>query len=158
MKGKDLLWAFLEQAAVQVYVVTAEHEGVVGALTASSVIPVSFEPPRMLASIEKRARSYSAFVKARGFVIHLMAEDEAKIAEIMSSRLTPLEKLNAVGYELSPYGPVIKGAKSYLLLERHDMYDAGDHTLFIGNVVGGKAGGVLRPLIWFSTGFTGVRA
>ncbi|MCS7107651.1 MAG: flavin reductase family protein [Acidilobaceae archaeon] len=158
MRGKELLWAFLEQAALQVYVVTAEHEGTVGALTASSVIPVSFEPPRMLASIEKRARSHAAFLQARGFVIHLLAEDEVKIAEIMSSKLTPAEKLEAVGYERSPYGPVIKGAKSYLLLEKHAMFDAGDHTLFVGNVVEGRVGLVRRPLLYYSTGFTGVRA
>ncbi|MEN2999422.1 MAG: flavin reductase family protein [Acidilobaceae archaeon] len=157
MDPQELLKAFMRQAAQQVYVVTAEHEGEFGALTASSVVSLSLNPPLMMASIDKGSRSHEPIVRAKGFVIHLLSEEEQKIAEIMASRLQPREKLNAVGYELSPYGPVIKGAKSYLLLERHAVYEVGDHSLVIGKIVGGKAGEVTRPLVYHSRAYTGIR-
>ncbi|MCX8166140.1 MAG: flavin reductase family protein [Acidilobaceae archaeon] len=158
MEAQELLKAFMRQAAQQVYAVTAEHEGEFAAFTASSVTSLSLNPPLMMVSVDKGSRSHGPLVRAKGFVVHLLSEEEQKIAEVMASRLPPKEKLEAVGYEQSPYGPVIRGAKSYLLLEKYAVYEAGDHDIVIGKIVGGKIGEVTRPLLYHSRAYTGIRA
>ncbi len=123
-------------------------------MTASSLSSVSLEPPLVLLSVEKIAKIHAVLLAAPHFVVNILAADQ----ETLSRRFARKEddRFDGIGYTESPDGiPVLDGVLAHIECERWALHDAGDHTLLIGRVTGGRALDG-RPLCYFRGGYTGL--
>lgn len=143
----ELLRSFMREAVQQIYVVTAKSAVGYAAFTASAM-SADLKPPLMLLTVIKGSRSYRPLIEAEHFVLHLLEEKDVDIAKIMGDHVEPARKLEMVGYEEGPYGPVIRGIKNYLVLRKWRVLDLGENALVIGEVVGGRVEGAECPLTY----------
>ncbi len=137
MDARELLKSFMRSVSQPVFAVTARGPGGYAAFTASSVTSISLEPPLMMVSVAKGSRSHDPLVGSEYFVITLLSCEERYVAEKLAERGDPKAKLEAVGYTESSYGPIVPG-KARLYLKRYAVYEGGDHSIVLGEIVGGE--------------------
>ena len=81
-----------------VNVVSASHNGVKQAMTATSVASLSLDPPSILVSVNTSASIHQILAKDRDFCINVLSNTQKEIAEICSkneeedNRFTVLHK------------------------------------------------------------------
>ena len=86
--GGDALRSALGRFATGVTVITCrDGDGVLVGLTANSFNSVSLDPPLVLWSLSKRAKSLEAFRTATHFGVNVLAWDQVEIAQRFSSRI-----------------------------------------------------------------------
>jgi flavin reductase (DIM6/NTAB) family NADH-FMN oxidoreductase RutF len=156
LSGAELLKGFMRNVAQPVFVVTSRSGKGYSAFTASSVTSISLDPPLMMVSVAKGTRSHDPLVESETFLIFLLSHDMADIAGLMAEPIEPLEKLRRAGYEEASEGPVLNRRAGYLVLRKYRVYDGGDHSIVLGEVVGGELpGGALEcPLLYHMRRYT----
>lgn len=102
-------------------------------LTVNSFASVSLDPLLILWSIDKKSSSYSAFLKVEKFAVNILAEDQAEICNLFSSKVADRFSQCEWGESESQL-PLIVGSLSQLECETVEKIDAGDHIIFIGKV------------------------
>ncbi len=133
MDGKQFRNA-LGRFATGVTVVTASdlNEGFVGT-TASSFNSVSMDPPLILWSIDKGARSLPAYKNAEYFVVNVLAADQVGMSNHFARQQE--DKFVDVDYELNACGiPVLSGCSAVFHCKNRFQYEGGDHIIIVGEV------------------------
>ncbi len=140
-----------------VTVVTANDSG--GApvgVTASSFNSVSIEPPLVLWSIDKSARSAGAFVNADYFAVNVLTDAQVDVSNRFASRGE--DKFGDIGYETNSYEvPLLDGCAARFECKTWSVYDGGDHDIIVGEVLAFECSNERKPLL-FSEGSYGVTA
>ncbi len=145
----DLIKGFMRSAAQQVYVVTARSAGgEYAALTVTSMTSLSLNPPLILICVDKGSRNHRVLVTADHFIVTLLGKGDEWISRIMAEPEDPLVKLRAVNYIEGSYGPLIPVARPYLVARRWAVYDGGDHSIVVGEVIAGEVVEQPCPLIY----------
>jgi len=114
---------------------TLQEDGQPRGFTANSFTSVSLDPPLVLVCIGKTASSYPVFSAAPHFSVSVLAESQKHVSSLFASK-SP-DKFSNAGWYPGPAGsPVIEGAAAWFDCRRHQVVDAGDHIILIGEVVG----------------------
>lgn len=134
----------LGRFATGVTVVTVPNgEGVRG-ITANAFMSVSLNPPLVVVSIDKKARAHALLLQAERYGVSILREDQ----EALSNHFAGLE--GGAEPALGTFAGllVVEGALAHLVCRTVDRHEAGDHTLFIGEVeaLRYREG---RPLLYF---------
>ncbi|MDF2680835.1 MAG: flavin reductase domain protein FMN-binding protein [Brevibacillus sp.] len=116
--------------ATGVTVVTFQEGEEAGGLTVNSFTSVSIDPPLILVSIDRRARSHDVLLQ-KPFVVNILAADQEAIAWQFAGR--PQQDLE-ITWEQTNAGPRLAGTLAHLECEPWQAYDGGDHTLIVGKV------------------------
>ncbi|WP_051353299.1 flavin reductase family protein [Thalassobacillus devorans] len=117
--------------ATGVTVVTWYEDDVVKkGITVNSFTSVSLDPPLILVSIDKNAKSYES-LKNKSFIVNILSSGQEAIAWQFAGR--EQQGLN-IEWEESEYGPKIKGALATIECTPWKEYEGGDHVLFLGEV------------------------
>lgn len=135
----------LGRFASGITVVTMQHENEVRGITVSAFLSVSLEPPLVLVSIDKKAHSHERIMNAEHYGVSILSEGQQPISNHFAGRapdVTP-EFDSLEGF------PVIKGAVAQLVCKTVQQVDAGDHTLFIGQIEGLTWQEDTKPLVYF---------
>lgn len=134
----------LRRFASGVTVVTMQHENDIHGITVSAFLSVSLEPPLVLVSIAKNARSHEKLFLAERYAVSILSQEQQRL----SNHFAGWDKEIAPEFEYLAEFPVVKDALCHLVCRIHDKHDAGDHTLFIGQVeaVAWRNG---EPLLYF---------
>jgi len=125
----------LGQFATGVTIVTAPDGagGYVGT-TASSFNSVSVDPPLILWSIDNGARSLPAYEAAEHFVVNVLAADQVSLSNHFARQQE--DKFAGVDYQLDAQGvPVLDGCSAYFHCRTRYLYEGGDHTIIVGEVL-----------------------
>jgi flavin reductase (DIM6/NTAB) family NADH-FMN oxidoreductase RutF len=132
----------LGQFATGVTVVTTRAaDGAPTGLTVNSFNSVSLAPPLVLWSLANGAGSFAAFDAAEGFVVNVLGRGQLELARRFSAR--GVERFGPdTGWEPSAHGwPRLAGCVAWFeCLTRH-RHPAGDHTIFVAEVVDFQAPG-----------------
>ena len=113
-------------------------------ITVNAFMSVSLEPPLVAISIDKAAHAHATLEGADRFAISVLGEDQRHLSDHFAGR--------RVDHGLEPFVsfagfPVVSGAVAHIVCRSHDAFEAGDHTIFIGQVEAlRQADG--RPLIF----------
>src|SRR5690606_15199356 len=100
-------------------------------VTVNAFMSVSLEPPLIAISLGKAARAHPTLAASERFAVSVLAEDQRAISDRFAGRLPPSEDDPFVAF----HGfPVIDGAVAHVLCRMHSRLDAGDHTIFVGEV------------------------
>jgi Conserved protein/domain typically associated with flavoprotein oxygenases, DIM6/NTAB family len=133
---------------------TTDDEGRHWGFTASSFSSVSMDPPLVLVCLAKSADSHPAFVRAKRYVINILGEHQQDIAVHFSRK--GVDKFGPHPFRFGtvddPHPPVLAGSLASLHCLAYDAYDAGDHTVLVGEVVHVEKGEA-APLVYFNRGF-----
>lgn len=103
-------------------------------LTVNSFASVSLDPLLILWSIDKKSRLLKTFVGAEKFAVNILANDQADICGLFASKEE--DRFGKIDWQTSEQSlPVITGALSQLESKTFQQIDAGDHIIFIGEVL-----------------------
>ncbi|MEW5422908.1 flavin reductase family protein [Amorphus sp. 3PC139-8] len=120
------------QFATGVAVVATRSGGRPIGMTINSFASVSLEPPLVLWSLRNSAHSRTAFARADGFSISILAAPQIDLARrFAGSHDDPFE---GVAIETSSGLPLISGALAHLVCETRRIHDGGDHQILVGEV------------------------
>jgi flavin reductase (DIM6/NTAB) family NADH-FMN oxidoreductase RutF len=120
-------------------------------MTANSLASVSLRPPLVSLAIDHRAELHGLITRRDVFVANILAGHQ----EALSRRFADPhdDRFEGIGYTVSRNGGILlDGALAHIECVRHDMLEAGDHTVVIGRVVGGAARDG-RPLLYYRGGY-----
>jgi flavin reductase (DIM6/NTAB) family NADH-FMN oxidoreductase RutF len=121
------------RCATGVVVVTTSHLGRREGVTANSFATVSLDPPLVLWSLARKARSFDVFTNAAAFAINVLATDQAHLSRHFA---TPnADKFDGIAHDLDAHGcPRLRGAVAVFECTRYATTDGGDHAILIGRV------------------------
>jgi 3-hydroxy-9,10-secoandrosta-1,3,5(10)-triene-9,17-dione monooxygenase reductase component len=127
---RDALGAF----ATGVTIVTSrDAEGRDVGLTANSFNSVSLDPPMVLWSLAKSARSLPAFLAASHFAVHVLAADQEELSKRFATRGS--EKFVGLDIERgSSQVPLLRGCSARFQCRTAFRHEGGDHVIFVGAV------------------------
>lgn len=134
--------AFREAAgrfATGIVVVSASLDGVDHAMTVNAFTSVSLDPMLVLFCAEKIARFHGAVLAAGSWAVSVLGEDAEEASRWLSTRGRPLEdQLADYPHHPGPHtgAPVLDDAIASLECRTRDVYDGGDHSIVVGEVIG----------------------
>jgi flavin reductase (DIM6/NTAB) family NADH-FMN oxidoreductase RutF len=134
------------------------------AMTVSAFASVSLEPPLVLFCAEKIARFHDAVLAAGSWGVSILAEDAEKTARWLATRGRPLDgQLEGVAHHAGPVtgAPLLDSALATLECRTAAVYDGGDHSIVVGEVVGvdSPAGAAARgPLVHYAGRYRRLRS
>jgi flavin reductase (DIM6/NTAB) family NADH-FMN oxidoreductase RutF len=138
--------------ATGVTVVTVERgPGLVRGMTANSFTSVSLDPLLILICVEKRAAILSLLEKKKQFGVSVLKEGHEAISEYFAkgSQTAEAEQRLSIHYRWTPNGiPVLESTLRQLSCEVVAAHLAGDHTIFVGEVVEAEIHEG-KPLLYF---------
>jgi flavin reductase (DIM6/NTAB) family NADH-FMN oxidoreductase RutF len=121
-------------------------------MTVSAFASVSLDPPLVSVCIDRAASMHDALRAAERFGISILASDQ----EALSRRFAAIEsshRFEGIGYMRGESGVVLLDeALAHLECVRVAQHEAGDHTLFIGEVERAVARDA-RPLLYYRGGY-----
>jgi flavin reductase (DIM6/NTAB) family NADH-FMN oxidoreductase RutF len=115
-----------------VTVVTTERDGEIHAMTANAFTSVSLDPPLVLVSIDHRTRMHALLPDTRRYGVSVLASDQERTAWHFAGR--PMADTGELFTWMGDV-PVVRGAIAHVACTLYDEHDAGDHTLYLGEVV-----------------------
>lgn len=98
-------------------------------ITVNSFTSVSMEPPLVLVSIARRARSHDELA-GRAFTVNILGAEQQALATHFAGHPGAAEPEWIEG----EHAPRLRGSLSYFECTPWAAYDGGDHTLYLGEV------------------------
>jgi flavin reductase (DIM6/NTAB) family NADH-FMN oxidoreductase RutF len=117
-------------------------------MTANSFTSVSLNPPMVLWAAAKSSPSLAAFEASEDFVVNVLASDQHHLSRQFAT--SGSDKFEGVPL-VRDVPPVIEGTVAHFVCRRSERVDAGDHVVFLGEIVEYDAAGG-EPLV-FHSGF-----
>ena len=137
----DELREVMRRFPAPVAVVTAQVDDERYGLTVGSLVSLSLEPPLVGISIGRDSSSHEPLRRAGGFAVSLLSAAQERIAQHFArSGIPPLVLWDGVDVRAGARGPLVEGALAWFECRTWAEYGAGDHTLFVGEVVSYELG------------------
>lgn len=145
----------LGQFATGVTVVTAHGEKAHG-MTANAFTSVSLEPPLVLCCVADTARLHPAILDAQRFGVSVLGADQEDLARYFTNKSRPegMAQFDQVDWFAGQHTgvPLLAGSLAWVECELAEVYEGGDHTIFLGTVL--SAGSVDgEPLVFAGGSF-----
>ena len=152
MKNEQDLRDVLRMYPTGVTVITTQGADGPYGMTANSFTPVSLDPPLVLVCAMRHGLG-AAMISANGhFAVNVLAAEQEAISRFFSAgRPHGCEAFAEVPHRRLVTGaPVIEGVTAYLDCSVTTESEAGDHIIFIGEVLAhGSHSSIRSPLIFF---------
>ncbi len=155
--GEALRTVLREVASPVVVVTTQTADGPRGA-TIGSFTSVSLDPPLVSVNVTHGTQLHEALSVAEVWAVHLLAAGQAGLAEHFAvpdmegrDQLAPFPH---VALEDGP--PLLRHTLGVLRCRPHVHFEAGDHTVFVGEVIDLIEGGGSRPLLYYRQSYRGI--
>jgi flavin reductase len=137
-------------------VVTVDQDAPRG-MTANSFTSVSLDPPLVLVCVLREAAIHQAIVDCEVFAVSVLSSHQEQVARYFADHRRPRgeREFDMVDSEPGPHtgAPILTGALAWLECKLAAVYDGGDHSIFLGSVLGIGHGSRRDPLLYFGGGF-----
>jgi flavin reductase (DIM6/NTAB) family NADH-FMN oxidoreductase RutF len=139
------------QFATGVTVVTVGDGGGFRGMTANSFTSVSLDPPLVLVSVDRRNRTHELLAEGVPFVVNVLSQAQQCWSDRFAGRHGDVQhQFDDIPHTLSPDGvPIIAEAPASFACRVVAIHEAGDHSLFIGQVEGIEQAAGETPLLFF---------
>jgi len=135
---------------VVVLTTTADDGRPVG-MTANSFTSVSLDPPLVSINVDHHAAMHRHMARAERFALNVLESRQEALSRRFAGELP--DRFDGVGFSLSERGlPLLHGVLATLECTRHTAFEAGDHTIVVGEVTAGSVGDG-RPLLYYRGGY-----
>jgi flavin reductase (DIM6/NTAB) family NADH-FMN oxidoreductase RutF len=138
-------------AAGAVSVVSAyeAHGKDIVALTVSSFVTLSFDPPLVMFALQHNADSYPAMIRSTAFGVSLLCVGQVAVANRFASK----GKDKTRGFEFDTgvalQVPLIPGSLAQIECETREIIVSGDHAIIVGLVQSASTRDA-QPLLYFA--------
>lgn len=142
-------------------VAATRHAGIDHAMTVSAFTTVSLDPLLVLICVEKITRFHEAVQASGLWAVSVLAEGDEEMSRWFALNARP------TGGQLADYAnhpgaktgmPVLDAAMAVLECQTRAIYDGGDHSIVLGEVVGLDLDpAARRPLLYFEGGYRQLR-
>jgi flavin reductase ActVB len=129
-----------------------DHSGGVVALTVSSFVTLSFEPPLVMFAIQHNANSYTAMVASKTFGVSLLDAKQAEIGMRFASKGPDKTSRTKFDTGATLRVPLIPDSLAQIECLTNQIVLSGDHAIIVGLVEDARttAG---APLLYFARQF-----
>lgn len=139
-----------------VTVVTAfDAAGQPRGLTLIAFCGVSLEPPLVLVCVDKNSNTLPAIQHSGGFTINFVGHQSDNVARLMATK--GADKFEEIAWrrpELAQGGPVLhEDTAAHIVCRTWKAVEAGDHWVFIGEVMEGATREKQLPLVFHRRAF-----
>jgi flavin reductase len=118
-------------------------------LTIGSLVGLSLEPPLVGVSVSRQAAMHELLRGAGGFALSLLAGDQEGVAQHFARGVPPFAHWHGIATRPGAEGaPLIDDALGWLECRTTGEHEAGDHTLFVGEVLAAERGRAAPPLVY----------
>ena len=138
-------------------VTVATTDGPSGAtgMTVSSFTSVSLEPPLVLISIAKGSAMHDLFREAKAYAINFLADDQKSVSDRFAGRTSARDRFEGLRFTKGVTGsPIVEGARVAIECKAWKVYEGGDHSILVGEVVSARTLNSKRPLVYYSQQYT----
>lgn len=134
-------------------ITTIDHEGKQYGFTANSFASVSLEPMLVSFCIVSTSPTLLQIKRSQKFAISILSDLQENIAKHFATSMT--DKFKDILYQNCPQTrcPYLQNSVGWLECRVKYQYPAGDHDIFVGEVIGLSIDHTKRPLIYFNRGF-----
>ncbi len=136
-----------------VSVITATApDGQALAMVVGTFTSVSLEPPLIAFLPQKSSSSFADLRACDRFVVNVLAHDQEDVVRRLSR--SDRTKMDAESWHPSPGGaPILDGVVAAIECDFHDVIEAGDHYIALGNVRSLQTVRPTNPLLFFRGGY-----
>jgi len=141
--------------ATGVTIVSSIHDGVRHGMTVSSFASVDVQPPLVLVSLSRQARTHDLVKTSGVFGVTILGEDQHGISDRFAGRVADgSDRFRGLqAFVLSTGAPFLADGLAFFDCKVAAAYEAGGHTLFVGEVVALRTGAVGTPLIYYDRAY-----
>lgn len=135
-----------------VTIVSALHDGHRHGMTVSAFTSVSLDPPLVLVSLEQVTKTHKLVQEAGYFGVTILDQNQREISDRFAGRLTePTDRFEGLEtFTLVSGAPLLRHGLAWMDCRVVVTYQAGDHTVFIGEVLSVQSGEAGQPLIYYN--------
>jgi flavin reductase (DIM6/NTAB) family NADH-FMN oxidoreductase RutF len=105
-------------------------------LVATSLSAFSAAPPSVLTSIGHASRCHHALAECDHFGVHVLSAGQERLAHVFASLAE--DKFDGIDWSWDHDVPEVAGALAYLRCRRSALFALYDHSILIGDVIGGR--------------------
>lgn len=138
-----------------VTVVTAKNADKINGMTVAWIMQAAYSPPFIAVSIAPERYTHSLIKGSKRFGVNILAEGQEGLGKhfgFTSGRNS--DKFKGIKFHNSKSGlPMLDGVYAYIECRLVDIANAGDHDLFIGEVIENVADDTKRALIFKSSDY-----
>lgn len=140
-----------------VYVLGTRRGREMTAMTVAWVAQVCELPPCVAVAVRDDRYTHDVVLESATFSLSILRDDQVDVATHFGETSGEYhDKLHGVPYGQSPNGsPVLLDCMAYLDCKVLDTARAGDHTVFIGEVMAGESYGQSYPLLYDRSEYEG---
>lgn len=136
-------------------VLTAHGEKAHG-MTANAFTSVSLDPPMVLCCVAHTARMHDAILGAKSFGVTMLGASQEGVARYFADKSRPegMSQFERVDWFPGRHTgvPLLAGSLAWLECSLTEVYQGGDHSIFLGTVVSASVGGG-QALLFLGGGF-----
>jgi flavin reductase len=125
---RDALGTF----ATGVTIVSTRCDDLVHGMTANGFMSVSLEPALVVVSIASSARMHDILLRAGRYGVSVLGREQEAVSRHFAGRP---DADRQIGLIESSGVPLVEGALTHVVAAVVDAHPAGDHTMFIGEVL-----------------------
>src|SRR4029079_3672505 len=115
----------------------ADSAGTPSGMTANSFASVSLDPPLVSINVDHAAELHPLMANAEGYVFNVLEAGQEALSRRFAGKLW--QRFDGVGYRVDDRGFILfSGVVATIACVPHGRFEAGDHTVFIGRVIGGS--------------------
>jgi 3-hydroxy-9,10-secoandrosta-1,3,5(10)-triene-9,17-dione monooxygenase reductase component len=134
--------------ATGITIVTAVDDGEPVGFTCQSFTSVSLDPPLVSFSPAKASSTWPRIERAGRFCANVLAHDQQELGAQFA--LSGADKFRSVSWRPGPSGsPVLDHVLAWVEADVHDVVDAGDHLIVLGQVLDLAIERDDQPLLFF---------
>ncbi|MBB4909343.1 flavin reductase (DIM6/NTAB) family NADH-FMN oxidoreductase RutF [Actinophytocola algeriensis] len=145
----------MAQFATGITVLTARGRLAHG-MTANAFTSVSLDPPMVLCCVGRTSRIHEAIIDADHFGVSVLSNEQEQVGRYFASRDRPsgMAQFERFPWFPGPHSgvPLLNGSLAWLECDLAEVYEGGDHSIFLG-LVRSASRGTGRALLFLDGGF-----
>ena len=121
-------------------------------MTVSAFCSVSLRPALVQVCVDHVASLHRALLQAQWYAVSILAADQEALSRRFSAAIST-HRFDGIGYKRGESGMLLlDDALAHLECRIVGAHDAGDHTMFVGEVESASARGA-QPLLYYRGGY-----
>lgn len=150
--------AAMRRVPSTVTVVTAAGADEARGITIGSFTSVSLDPPLICFNVQKEAQMHPLITTTPRFAVHILNDEQVHLSDHFAvPDRTGAEQFAGVPYRREADGlPILDDALAVFHCRLYAIYEAGDHSIILGEVVDVEVAGEGGPVLYYERTYRGL--
>jgi flavin reductase len=157
MVSPDAFRDGMRRLAAAVTVVTCREEGGRNGLTATAVMSLTADPPRLAVAVNRSASAFGQLQRAGSFAVNVLREDQVALAARFCGPIKGEARFESGSWSsLSTGAPVLEDAQAVFDCVIERCVEAGTHAVLFGAVQAVRFSSDPQPLLYLDGDWAGL--